>query len=111
MTQLIIFPAKFSNDQMGYDQAKASNEVTTIDIDESSYSALYNVQNSINCTAGHFGAKVNIGAIQTIQSINTDLYISMSDIDNTTHTMGSYDDLEAGFTQACLQIETSKSPE
>ncbi len=91
-TSLVLLGDDYSDDQRGYLEAKNDGAVHIVDIDEESYTALYNVQQSIEATCRCLGYSVAVGVVQGNR------YISLSTIEDTALTPDlEYDSLASAF--------------
>lgn len=90
---ILVLLGDYSNDQAGYNQAHIDGAVYKIDIDESPYSALYNVQKTIEATCTCLGA-----VLPAIGVAQDNRYIPLSVIEDTALTPNpDYQDLDEAF--------------
>lgn len=83
MAQLVIFAAgTYPSGQEGFLEAKKDGALQNVNIDENSYTMLYNVQQSITATERCLGLEVHLGAYQD------DVFVSMSEMDDLVHGEG-----------------------
>ena len=89
---LVIFNEDYTDDQKGYLAAKKDGAVHLVDIDEESYTALYNVQQSIEATCKCLDQYVAVGVVQGNR------YIPLNTIENTVLTPDlDYETLAGAF--------------
>lgn len=99
-TKLVIFSTHYTDDQLGYNEAAKAFNVNIVDIDEASYSAMYNVQQSIQSTCTCLGGSVFIGLVRDGS------YISLSVIEDTELDPDlDYGDLENAFKIGLANLE------
>jgi len=88
----LVLLGDYSCDQAGYNSAHTDGAVYIVDIDEASYSSLYNVQQSIQATCNCLGGNVSLG----IERDNR--FIPLSVIEDTALTPNpDYQDLDEAF--------------
>lgn len=105
MAQLCVFSlGDYKQGQKGFLAAKNDGAVDSIDIDEDSYTMLYNVQRTAFAVAAKLGQEVELGAFEG------DTFVSISELDNVMEEDGgdSWDSLDEGFSRA-VAIRNKKS--
>ena len=104
--KLVVLGEDYSNDQNGFISACCDGAVHTVDIDEQYYTALYNVQQAIEATAGCIGIPVSIGVAKHGQ------YIPLSVIEDTALTPDlDYQDLCEAFDLGLKHIAMKEAKE
>ena len=98
MTSLVLLGDNYSDDQAGYLEAVKDGAVHIVDIDEQSYTALYNVQNSIAATVKCTGVEVSIGVVKD------GYYLTIGVIDDHDRCKGrfGYESLHEAHDQAMV---------
>ncbi len=88
-TNLVLL-GDYSDDQAGYDSAKVDGAVHIVQIDEQSYSSMYNVQQAIQTTCNCLGGDVSLGLVKDGK------YLPFSQIE-TGDNNDDYQDLDDAF--------------
>ncbi len=104
--KLVLLGEGYSNDQKGFSFACRDGAVHVVEIDEQYYTALYNVQQAIEVTAGCIGVPVSIGVAKHGQ------YIPLSVIEDTSLTPElDYQDLCEAFDLGLKHIAMKEAKE
>ncbi len=90
-TKLVML-GDYAMSQEGYDEALKDGAVHIVDIDEASYSAMYNVKNSVQATCTCTGVSVSLGLVRDGK------YIPLSVVEDTSlNSQLDYQDLDDAF--------------
>ena len=104
--KLVVLGEDYCNNQKGFNIACRDGAVHTVQIDEQSYTSLYNVQQAIEATAGCIGVPVSIGVAKHGQ------YIPLSVIEDTALTPDlDYQDLCEAFDLGLKHIAMNEAKE
>jgi len=99
LTRLVIL-GDYSDDQAGYNEAHNDGAVHVVEIDEQSYSSMYNVQKAIATTCECTGSSVSLGLVRDGK------YIPLSVVEDTSFNSNlEYQDLDEAFEVGLTNIK------
>ena len=97
--QLVLL-GDYSDNQTGYNEAHKDNAVHVVSIDEASYSALYNVQKSVEATCKCTGVSVSLGLVRD------GIYIPLDVVEDTSlNSQLDYQNLDEAFEIGLVHLK------